>query len=59
MAALKALTRAGLTAQVGEIQFVHNFAHRCVICFRCLAYLAFCHIKTSAALTAALLREVE
>lgn len=56
--ALKPLTCAGLSAQVGEIQYLHNFATGVSFAFL-VSLSSICHIKTSAALTVALLREVE
>lgn len=56
--ALKPLTCAGLTAQVGEIQYLQNFATG--VSFASLVSLSsVCHIKTSVALTVALPREVK
>lgn len=55
--ALKPLTCAGLTAQVGEIQRLHNFATGVSFAFP-VSLSSVCHIKISAALTVALLREV-
>lgn len=57
-AVLKALAWAGLTAQVGETQIVHNFSTGGSFAFL-VSLSGVRHIKTSAAPTTPLLREVE